>query len=116
MSELSPVPTHTTLASEGATATAPTEVIPAESVTGSQVVPLLLVRHTPPVRAPANMVWRWALAGVSGTAREVTHAPVRHGPRLRYWNAFRTSARWDRPRRRKAAERECTQQQFGHQC
>ncbi len=85
------MPTQTTLASEGATANAPTEVIPTESVTGSQVVPLLLVRHTPPVRAPANMVWRWALAGASGTARAETHAPVRQGPRFRYWKAFRIS-------------------------
>src|SRR6185437_8467580 len=80
---LSPVPTQTTLALDGATATAPTEVMPTESVTGSQVVPALVVRQTPPVRAPANMTSRCALAGDSGTARQETHAPVRHGPRLR---------------------------------
>src|SRR3974390_3111393 len=91
--ELSPVPTQTTLPFDGATATAPTEAIPAASVTGSHVVPLLTLRHTPPVRAPANTVCRSAWAGVSGTASELTHAPARHGPRFRYGNPLRMSAK-----------------------
>ena len=49
----SPVPTHTTLGSEGATAMEPIEVVASLSKIGVHVVPLLIDFHTPPMPAPA---------------------------------------------------------------
>jgi hypothetical protein len=49
----SPVPTYTTLGSDGATAMAPIEpAMRVESVVGSHVMPPSLVFHTPPPVAP----------------------------------------------------------------
>ena len=51
---MSPVPTYTTFASEGATATAPTEETDwTESKMGRQVTPASPVFHTPPAGMPA---------------------------------------------------------------
>jgi hypothetical protein len=46
----SPVPTQTILAFEGATVTSPIVSLLCASNTGSNVVPLLVVFHTPPVQ------------------------------------------------------------------
>ena len=50
----SPVPTHTTLAFDGAIETDPMELMPfALSKTGSHVVPQSVVFHTPPMEIAA---------------------------------------------------------------
>src|SRR5690242_20986002 len=48
----SPVPTHTTFGSLGATATAPTDPVRTESNTGVHVTPAFVDFQTPPVAAP----------------------------------------------------------------
>src|SRR6185312_2156577 len=48
----SPVPTHTTFVSDGATAMSPIVVTPSESPISCQVMPSLVVFHTPPPAAP----------------------------------------------------------------
>ena len=48
----SPVPTQTTLGSEGATATAPMEATGCLSKTGAKVAPAFTVFQTPPVARP----------------------------------------------------------------
>src|SRR5690348_6122121 len=76
----------------GATATAPMDGTPALSNTGSQVTPPLVVFHTPPLRAPTQIVYRCAWSGASGTAMLVTHALDRNGPMLRSGSAFSACA------------------------
>ncbi len=49
----SPVPAHTTLGAEGATASSPTDGTPALSKTGSQLEPPSVVFQIPPAAAPA---------------------------------------------------------------
>ena len=49
----SPVPTHTTFGSDGATAIEPIAVVASRSKIGVQVVPLLIDFQTPPMPAPA---------------------------------------------------------------
>ncbi len=51
--DLSPVPTHTMVVSDGATATAPIDWTPIVSVIGRHVVPLFDVFHKPPDADPA---------------------------------------------------------------
>ena len=46
------MPTQTTFGSDGATATSPIESLGWASKTGSNVVPLLTVFQTPPLRVP----------------------------------------------------------------
>src|SRR5438445_581918 len=48
----SPVPTHTMVLSEGATARSPTVSLPRPLETDCQVTPPLVVFHTPPPAAP----------------------------------------------------------------
>src|SRR5581483_6751380 len=52
----SPVPAHTTLASDGATASAPIAATGIESDTGFHRMPPSVVFHTPPDAAPAYYV------------------------------------------------------------
>jgi hypothetical protein len=75
----SPVPSHTTFVSLGATATSPTERAPVESLTGRQVTPRLTVFQTPPPAVPTYTVPRYG----RGTASEVTRPPKSAGPRWR---------------------------------
>ena len=52
--ELSPVPAHTIAGSPGVTARAPIEWTGWSSKTGSQLSPASVVRHIPPLAAPAK--------------------------------------------------------------
>src|SRR6476659_5584736 len=56
--QLSPVPTHRFLWSEGSTATAPMDCAPAWSNTGLKVVPPFTDFQTPPLAAPTKTVSR----------------------------------------------------------
>src|SRR5215471_14842546 len=56
----SPVPTQTTDGSEGAMAMSPIVDTASLSNTGSQVVPLLVVFHTPPEATPTNRMLGWS--------------------------------------------------------
>src|SRR6185503_17832839 len=75
----SPLPTHTTLGSEGATATEPVEEIGWLSNTGSQSPPPLVERQTPPAAVAANQV-----EGSPGTPATRATRPPMAGPMRRY--------------------------------
>src|SRR2546428_3263918 len=62
----SPVPTHTTFVSDGATARSPIVWTPNPSATDCQVIPPLDVFHTPPPAAPMQNVFQYSR--VRGTA------------------------------------------------
>src|SRR5687768_8497341 len=75
----SPLPTQTTLGSEGATATEPVEEIVWLSKTGSQARPPLVERQTPPAAVAANQV-----EGSPGTPATRETRPPMAGPMRRY--------------------------------
>src|SRR6266513_60892 len=72
----SPVPTHTTDGSEGAIAMSPIVETPSLSNTGSQVVPLFVVFHTPPDAVPTYTMFGL----LSTTAKSSMRPPITAGP------------------------------------
>src|SRR6266404_106559 len=72
----SPVPTHTTDGSEGAIAMSPMVETASLSKTGSHVVPLFVVFHTPPDATPANTMFGL----LSTTAKSSMRPPMIAGP------------------------------------
>src|SRR5579864_4338609 len=72
----SPVPTHTTDGSDGAIAMSPIVETASLSNTGSQVVPLFVVFHTPPDATPTNTI----LGLLSTTAKSSMRPPITAGP------------------------------------
>src|SRR5260370_42394957 len=66
----SPLPTHTTDGSDGAIARSPIVDTPSLSNTGSHVVPLLVVFHTPPEAVPT-----YTMSGFLSTTPKSTMAP-----------------------------------------
>src|SRR3989441_3082196 len=72
----SPVPTHTTEESDGAIAMSPIVDTPSLSNTGSQVVPLFVVFHTPPDAVPTYTMFGL----LSTTAKSSMRPPITAGP------------------------------------
>src|SRR6266581_6984165 len=72
----SPVPTHTTEGSDGAIAMSPIVDTLSLSNTGSQVVPLFVVFHTPPDAVPTYTM----LGLLSTTAKSSMRPPITAGP------------------------------------
>src|SRR5690348_4501583 len=72
----SPLPTHTTDGSEGAIAISPMVETPSLSNTGSQVVPLFTVFHTPPEAVPTYTIFGL----LSTTAKSSIRPPITAGP------------------------------------
>src|SRR5260370_16828702 len=72
----SPVPTHTTEGSEGAMAMSPIADTASLSNTGSHVVPLFVVFHTPPEATPTNTIFGL----FSTTAKSSMRPPITAGP------------------------------------
>src|SRR5262245_8826889 len=83
------------LPSVGAIATAPIAATPSLSSTGSQVTPPLVVFQRPPLRVPAQIVYRCSCSGALGTATLVIQALERNGPMLRMGSAFKNSSSGD---------------------
>src|SRR5882757_5317553 len=75
----SPVPTHTTAGSDGAMAMSPIVETLSLSNIGSQVVPLLVVFHTPPEAVPTYTM----LGLLSTTAKSSMRPPIVAGPSSR---------------------------------
>src|SRR5260370_9651089 len=75
----SPVPTHTTEGSDGAIAMSPIVDTPSLSNTGSHVVPLFVVFHTPPDATPTNTMFGL----LSTTAKSSMRPPIVAGPSSR---------------------------------
>src|SRR6266849_9989739 len=86
----SPVPTHTMDGSEGAIAMSPIVDTPSLSNTGSHVVPLLVVFHTPPDAAPTNTIFGL----LSTTAKSSIRPPMVAGPISRNSRFFSLSVRF----------------------
>src|SRR6476620_297113 len=76
----SPPPTQTICGFDGAMATAPVASMSTPSVTLVQGVPAFFVRHRPPLRLAAKILYRWSRTGVSGTSIALIHAAVRKAP------------------------------------
>src|SRR6478736_1784185 len=79
----SPVPTHTTFGSVGATAIAPTDPVRTESNTGAQLTPALTVFHTPPVAAATYITVPMRARGAFGsttTTMSETRPDMTAGP------------------------------------
>ncbi len=74
----SPVPTHTTRGSDGATASAPTDGFTVSGHAGSHVSPAFSVFHTPPATAPNQNV-----RGSPATPDAASARPARNGPIMR---------------------------------
>src|SRR5260370_889139 len=72
----SPVPTHTTDGSDGAMAMSPIVDTLSLSNTGSHVVPLFVVSHTPPEAVPTNTMFGL----LSTTAKSSMRPPIVAGP------------------------------------
>src|SRR5216684_341728 len=72
----SPVPTHTAEGSDGAIAMSPIVDTPSLSNTGSHVVPLFVVFHTPPDATPTNTMFGL----LSTTAKSSMRPPIVAGP------------------------------------
>src|SRR5579859_486561 len=72
----SPEPTQTTEGSEGAMATSPMVDTASLSNTGVQVVPLLVVFHTPPAATPTKTIFGL----LSTTAKSSMRPPITAGP------------------------------------
>src|SRR5271165_7378058 len=83
----SPVPTQTMEGSEGAVAMSPIVETPSLSNTGSQVVPLLVVFHTPPDATPTNTMFGL----LSTTAKSSMRPPITAGPSSRNSNPLNLS-------------------------
>src|SRR5713226_6418186 len=83
----SPVPTHTIDGSDGAIAMSPMVETPALSNTGSHVVPLLVVFHTPPEATPTNTMFGL----LSTTAKSSMRPPITAGPSSRNSKFFNLS-------------------------
>src|SRR6185312_13930413 len=83
----SPVPTQTMDGFDGATATAPMDIMPPEwSNTGAQETPWLLLLNTPPLAVPTYMVSGWP--GGWATAKSAIRPPVEAGPMARQFNPW----------------------------
>src|SRR4029450_13772918 len=80
----SPVPTHTTFGSDGATATAPMEATGCFSNTASNVAPFVLVFTRPPVASPTKNV----KGSCGSNATSDTRPPMSAGPMLRASSDF----------------------------
>src|SRR5229473_4745512 len=87
----SPVPTHTMDGSEGAIAMSPIVDTPSLSNTGSHVVPLLVVFHTPPDAAPTKTIFGL----LSTTAKSSMRPPITAGPTSRSSRLFSLSVGFD---------------------
>src|SRR5580692_10650047 len=72
----SPVPTHTTAGSDGAIAISPIVDTPSLSNTGSHVVPLFVVFHTPPDAVPTYTIFGL----LSTTPKSSIRPPITAGP------------------------------------
>src|SRR5580704_1516776 len=72
----SPVPTHTTVGTDGATAISPMVETLSLSKIGSQVVPLFVVFHTPPEAVPTYTIFGL----LSTTAKSSILPPITAGP------------------------------------
>src|SRR5215212_5463658 len=84
----SPVPAHTSFGLFCETATEPTEATDSLSNTPAHVVPLFVVRSTPPVPTPTNIVY-----GVfSTTAKSEMRPPMLAGPMARHFSGRVSSA------------------------
>src|SRR3979490_634065 len=83
----SPVPTQTTDGSDGAIAMSPIVDTPSLSNTGVQVVPLLVVFHTPPEATPPNTIFGL----LSTTAKSSMRPPITAGPISRNSSALNLS-------------------------
>src|SRR5580658_4534028 len=83
----SPVPTHTTAGSDGAIAISPIVETPCLSNTGSHVVPLFVVFHTPPEAVPTYTIFGL----LSTTATSSMRPPITAGPTSRNSKFFSLS-------------------------
>src|SRR5467141_3087163 len=83
----SPDPTHTTDGSDGAIAMPPIVDTSSLSNTGSHVVPLLVVFHTPPDATPTNTMFGL----LSTTAKSSMRPPIVAGPSSRNSRFFSLS-------------------------
>src|SRR5579863_9189937 len=87
----SPVPTHTTAGSDGAIAMSPIVDTPSLSNTGSHVVPLFVVFHTPPDAVPT-----YTMFGLfSTTPKSSIRPPITAGPISRNSRFFSLSVAFD---------------------
>src|SRR5580693_6491349 len=89
----SPVPTHTTAGSDGAIAMSPMVDTASLSNTGSQVVPLFVVFHTPPDAVPTYTM----LGLLSTTPKSSMRPPITAGPISRNSKFFSLSVTLDWP-------------------
>src|SRR5580693_2272855 len=89
----SPVPTHTTAGSDGAIAMSPMVDTASLSNTGSQVVPLFVVFHTPPDAVPTYTMFGL----LSTTPKSSMRPPITAGPISRNSKFFSFSVGLDCP-------------------
>src|SRR5580692_2867602 len=87
----SPVPTHTTAGSDGAIAISPIVDTPSLSNTGSHVVPLFVVFHTPPDAVPTYTMFGL----LSTTPKSSMRPPITAGPISRNSKFFSLSVTID---------------------
>src|SRR5277367_4978735 len=89
----SPVPTQTTAGSDGAIAISPIVETPSLSNTGSHVVPLFVVFHTPPDAVPTYTIFGL----LSTTPKSSIRPPITAGPISRNSRFFSLSVVLDWP-------------------